>query len=136
MNVISKTEMTLFLKGLPMTKFGPWELERNISYESYWFASFSVISCYGNHTAQPKGSEFLQLASKLPIVYTANKFAYFVNPYLLPALFKLEAEENIAYSPRCSFHANQNNRHALVFCPEDNIDIEKNFKLHPGLSDR
>lgn len=128
--------MTLFLKGLPMTKFGPWELERNISYESYWFASFSVISCYGNHTAQPKGSEFLQLASKLPIVYTANKFAYFVNPYLLPALFKLEAEENIAYSPRCSFHANQNNRHALVFCPEDNIDIEKNFKLHPGLSDR
>lgn len=79
---------------------------------------------------------FYGVGSCFPKVYTANKFAYFVNPYLLPALFKLEAEENIAYSPRCSFHANQNNRYALVFCPEDNIDIEKNFKLHPGLSDR
>lgn len=79
MNVISKTQMTLFFKGLPVTKFGLWELDRNILYESSWFASFSVISCYGNYIAQPKVSEFLQLASKLPIVYTANKFAYFVN---------------------------------------------------------
>lgn len=62
-----------------MTKFGLWELDRNISYESGWFALFSVISCYGNHTAQPQGSAFLKLASNLPIIYTANKFAYFVN---------------------------------------------------------
>lgn len=128
--------MTLFFKGLPVTKFGLWELDRNILYESSWFASFSVISCYGNYIAQPKVSEFLQLASKLPIVYTANKFAYFVNLQLLPVLFKLEAEEpRIAQSSICSFQMNQNNTHYLVFCPADGIDVENNFKLLPGLSD-
>lgn len=65
LNVISETEMTLFFKGLPVTKFGLWELDRNISYESGWFASFSVISCYGNHTVQPPGFRIPAVSLKL-----------------------------------------------------------------------
>lgn len=84
----------------------------------------------------PRVQNSCSFSFSLPIVYRANKFAYFVNLQLLPALFKLEAEElNTAQSPGCFFHMIQNNRHALVFCPEDGIDIEKNAKLLPRLSD-
>lgn len=66
-------------------KVSPWpnlasgEWGRNVSHESCLVGSCSVISCYGNHSAQPMGSEFLQWASNLAPLCTANKFAYFVN---------------------------------------------------------
>lgn len=51
LNVISKTSVTLFFKGLPMTIFGLWELGRNISYESLHLPHF--LSLVAIETTQP-----------------------------------------------------------------------------------
>lgn len=121
----------LFFKGLPVTKFGLCELNRSISYESRLFAVLPVIRCYGNVTAQSKGSESPKLPSNWSTVWAANKFAYFVNLQRLPALFKVETEEqNTAWGPAWSFHPSKNV--CPVLCLEHGNEYLKNSRSLPG----
>lgn len=78
--VISKPEMTLSSESSPMTKFGfRGTGQKHFLWVMPVCLMFLILRCYGNHTVQPKGSEFQQLASKLPLVDTAKKFACLVN---------------------------------------------------------